>query len=837
MKGSESILRKSDEEYIDRLTDDTDDGATALDSEPVQLGAPRHLVSRGENEQTPEPAAAPFVLNIEDFDDDDEYNGDSEDERDEYDEDEDVDFFGLGQDIIESEDDGYDDDYDEYFDDPEYLTHYERQAKPSIFAQFSAAVAGSFQRAKARYNADHYYDEEVNAQRGAPEAASLSTEDEDSEEEAPAITVVRSSRAKTQQSAPQGEAAAASQSDTQPEKVRLHVHRKSQEERNEDDARAVAAMFAQEEKRDESDAALSSSAASSVRVVRRREVQAKKNKAVAAVAVQPVSRKPSKGYFSFTNFSAVLDAAGSLLLDFGSLAGSVPAIGRGIGMYMGSAPASIWENIRAIPSRIGNFFKTHSLSRWVRSRTKKQWGQMALATAGALVVIIVVSVVLAADWALSSISYVDPDSTYASVSISDITNSDFIAESELSASDVLEDEVTSSSDLKGFTDDMIDIDEDDVLNILLLGTDSRSSSYVQDNSDTMILCSINLKDKNIKLTSFMRDSYVKIPGYGSSRLNAAFAYGGPELLFKTLETNFGVKVDKYVRVNFSAFIKVVNTIGGVEIELDEAEVAYMTKYSKVYKTKPVKLGVNTLDGNQALSYARIRKIDSDFNRTQRQRKVLQAIAEKCKSSSVLTLTKLVSEILPLVETNLTKEEIVSLIPIGLQCISKDIETLNVPIKGGWSNKTVGKAQVLGLNFTLNKKAIKAHIYSTWQLDIEDQVMDSYVYKDTTPVNSLKGSSSNKTTAATTTTTSAATTSSSASQSTTTSTKATQSTTSSKVEEVTTTTTSAKEEVTTTTTTTTTKAPTTTTTTTKAPVTTTTTKAAETPPPAGEEVTE
>lgn len=156
----------------------------------------------------------------------------------------------------------------------------------------------------------------------------------------------------------------------------------------------------------------------------------------------------------------------------------------------------------------------------------------------------------------------------------------------------------------------------------------------------------------------------------------------------------------------------------------------MTKWGKKYKCGPVEVGKNLLNGQEALTYARIRKIDSDFNRTQRQRKVLQAIAKKASESSLLTINKLVSQILPMVETNLTKEEIVSLMTPGLGAITKEIETLNVPIRNSWKTKVVGGAQMLSMNMKLNKKAIRAHIYSTWKLDLKDTVFKSYVYKDT-----------------------------------------------------------------------------------------------------------
>lgn len=272
--------------------------------------------------------------------------------------------------------------------------------------------------------------------------------------------------------------------------------------------------------------------------------------------------------------------------------------------------------------------------------------------------------------------------------------------------------------LKDFNDSMLDVKKEDVTNIFLIGSDTRKNSYEDiGNTDSMILLSINTDKKTLKLTSFMRDMYVTIPNHGSGRLNTAFAYGGPELLFKTLKTNFDVDVDKYVIVNFGNFKKIINKVGGVDIELTKAEARYMNKYSKKYNTKLVEPGLQTLDGSQALSYARCRKIDSDFNRTERQRKVIKAFVEKAKQCNVIELSSLVNDVFDMVYTNVPKLDIVSMLVNSYSYLGNDIQTMNVPIKNSCVDANINGMSVLSPNFTLNKKAIKAHIYSTYKLEI------------------------------------------------------------------------------------------------------------------------
>lgn len=150
----------------------------------------------------------------------------------------------------------------------------------------------------------------------------------------------------------------------------------------------------------------------------------------------------------------------------------------------------------------------------------------------------------------------------------------------------------------------------DVVNILLVGSDHGAIKGDHGRSDSIMIATVNFKSKELKLTSLMRDMYVEIPGHGHNKLNAAYAFGGVELLYKTIAKNFGIKIDNYCVVDFSTFEKVINKVGGIEISLEEKEAKYLntTNYISKKKYRNVKVGKQTLNGNQALGYASEQKL-------------------------------------------------------------------------------------------------------------------------------------------------------------------------------------------------------------------------------------
>lgn len=216
----------------------------------------------------------------------------------------------------------------------------------------------------------------------------------------------------------------------------------------------------------------------------------------------------------------------------------------------------------------------------------------------------------------------------------------------------------------------------DVYNILLVGVDLGDEEEVNfegaylPRSDSMMVLSINSHSNIINLVSLSRASYVSIPNHGNKRLNTAHAYGGAKLLVDTIESNYKFKIDRYITVDMASFTMVINAIGGVNIDLtaDEARIV-------LNKSVP---GNYLLNGDQALAYTRIRKIDNDRERTSRQRKVIEAIAAKFRNTSISTLISLVDDILPMVTTNFTKKEILTQATKAPKYLSMEIKQDIIP---------------------------------------------------------------------------------------------------------------------------------------------------------------
>ena len=190
-----------------------------------------------------------------------------------------------------------------------------------------------------------------------------------------------------------------------------------------------------------------------------------------------------------------------------------------------------------------------------------------------------------------------------------------------------------------------------VINILLIGQDETVSG-VRARSDSMILVTCNTSAKTITFTSFMRDSYVQIPGYSPNKLNHSYQYGGAPLLCETLNANFGVEIDGAVEINFASFKSIIDMLGGVEISLTEAEAKYMNHSTQWGLTT----GINRLTGEQALVYARLREIDSDYQRSERQRTVLMALVNAYKDRPPLEMLDLLDDILPYLSTDMTNNQ-------------------------------------------------------------------------------------------------------------------------------------------------------------------------------------
>ena len=221
------------------------------------------------------------------------------------------------------------------------------------------------------------------------------------------------------------------------------------------------------------------------------------------------------------------------------------------------------------------------------------------------------------------------------------------------------------------------IEDEDVVNILLLGQDRRGGTK-NSLTDVMMLCSINKETKTLTMTSFLRDLYVQIPGYyRSDKLNVAYPVGGFDMIDAALEVNFGVRVDGNVEVDFSQFSKIIDLLGGVDIELTGAEASYMNSSGF-----SVRSGMNHLNGDEALMYSRIRYIDSDFYRTNRQRNVITAILNQFRNASLGQITDTLIGVLGMITTDMTDAEIMSY-ALEFAPLLKDlqIESQHIPADG------------------------------------------------------------------------------------------------------------------------------------------------------------
>lgn len=192
------------------------------------------------------------------------------------------------------------------------------------------------------------------------------------------------------------------------------------------------------------------------------------------------------------------------------------------------------------------------------------------------------------------------------------------------------------------------MDDSSVQNVLVIGADSNKDGS-EGRSDTMMLVSLNNQTNELKIVSFLRDLYVDIPGYGKDRLNAAYTYGGAGMLMQTIENNFRVNVDSYLETNFSGFESIIDSMGGIDVTMTAAEAQFINEWKKVGAVE----GKNHLNGKNALYFARMRKLDSDFGRTTRQRQVVSAMFAKLKSSNPITMYSVAYNLMPNLKTNLS----------------------------------------------------------------------------------------------------------------------------------------------------------------------------------------
>lgn len=257
-------------------------------------------------------------------------------------------------------------------------------------------------------------------------------------------------------------------------------------------------------------------------------------------------------------------------------------------------------------------------------------------------------------------------------------------------------------------------DIDGYKNIAIFGVDSRANDLKKNTrSDSIIIASINKKTKDVKLSSIFRDTYVYIDGHGYTKINHAYSYGGPELALSTINTNFDLNITEFVTVNFSAVTNVVDSLGGITLDIQENELKYVNSYArdvaKINGTKYVKLtktGKQTVNGTTATGYCRVRYTSGgDFRRAERQRTVMEAILAKAKTAKITNLVAVMNEMIPQIYTSLDTPAMLS--------YGKDVFFYNIAGQTGFPFENKG-GKVKGTSYvfptTLSSNVTELHKY-------------------------------------------------------------------------------------------------------------------------------
>lgn len=258
--------------------------------------------------------------------------------------------------------------------------------------------------------------------------------------------------------------------------------------------------------------------------------------------------------------------------------------------------------------------------------------------------------------------------------------------------------------------------EKKIENLLLIGIDSRRTDFRNARADTIIIASINKLDKEVKLTSIMRDTYVKIPRHRSNRINAAYAFGGAKLLKETIKKNFNLDIEKHVVIDFRGFQKVIDIMGGIDVNVKKYEVNELNRCilglrggrrSNLIKQS----GLRHLNGEQALGYCRIRKVGKgDYERTERQRMVLKQIIGKTKDLSIAEYPKVIANIYPYVRMNISNKECLKLIYDYYNVNNWNVESIQIPTNKSGKSKIINSMWVIYPDIDECVKCIKEFIY-------------------------------------------------------------------------------------------------------------------------------
>lgn len=276
--------------------------------------------------------------------------------------------------------------------------------------------------------------------------------------------------------------------------------------------------------------------------------------------------------------------------------------------------------------------------------------------------------------------------------------------------------------------------EDGVYNILLVGVEAiGNNSMASGRTDSIMIATINTKQKTLGLTSIMRDSYVTIPGYYDTKINAAFGHGGINLLYETIAYNYNLRLDGSAIVSFKTFQKIIDELGGIDIEITPAEAQYLntTNYVSKKSNRTLKPGMNHMNGNQALGYARVRyratldgSVD-DFGRTSRHRRVMAAIFKEVKKSNPITLVKLLDTVFSQVQTDIKKSNASSYLAevMELSIDGVPLDNLRLPIDGSYQGVKINRQAVVTFDSAMNKDALANFVFGSHKKPATESAID------------------------------------------------------------------------------------------------------------------
>ncbi len=265
-------------------------------------------------------------------------------------------------------------------------------------------------------------------------------------------------------------------------------------------------------------------------------------------------------------------------------------------------------------------------------------------------------------------------------------------------------------------------------NIALFGVDTREDNAESGTrSDAIMIMNVNGNTGKVKLVSLMRDSYVNIPGYGMTKLCHAYSYGGPQLTMEVLNQDFDLNISEYITVDFSQMANIIDSVGGVTINVTKSERKETNKYIKEYckskglsykKYKIAKSGTQKLNGVQAMTYGRIRKGNTggDWSRTERQSAVLEQVFSKATSGNPITLLRFLNGLMPNITTSLDRDDLILLAKTSIQSGVPKMEHLRLPLDNEWNYSTTADGMSV----------------ITFRDDVLAQHLQEYFYDDITP---------------------------------------------------------------------------------------------------------